>query len=75
MTKNKENEGEVVDLTKKVKVYPTSSAPYHKAEAEAGAAIECSQLVADKMLANGWASLTPQKESVKTSKKDKDLLG
>jgi hypothetical protein len=40
-----------VDLTKKVKVTTTDTAPYHKASVE----IEVSPALAEKMKKNGWA--------------------
>jgi len=39
-----------VDLTKRVKVTTTDSAPYHKG----GTEIEVAPLVAEKMKKNGW---------------------
>jgi len=40
-----------IDLTKRVKVTTTDTAPYHKA----GIQVEVSPLVAEKMKKNGWA--------------------
>lgn len=46
------NEGPI-DLSLRVKVECTKDAPYHKE----GEITECSQVVADKMVANGWGKL------------------
>lgn len=40
-----------VDLTKRVKVTPTATAPFHKE----GEEIEVSPVLAEKMKKNGWA--------------------
>lgn len=38
-----------------VTVFATDTAPYHKS----GEEVKCSQAVADKMIANGWATDKP----------------
>lgn len=47
-----------IDLTDRVTVYATDSAPFHGK----GETVEASQFVADKMLANGWATKEKPKD-------------